>query len=268
MNKYIFPIIYLLFLVSCNPSPRDNDQNRENLVEPNAKSDAFYHYSIWWAFVNLVFDGTLKAGELKKKGDIALGSYNALVGELVMVDGILYRIAGDGSVHVAEDEELICYANATWFDVDKKYSLPGPLGYDSLRSDLRLNFPSLNQFYGIKIHGEFQYMKCGGVPEQEKPYTMGLDELLPARPVFEGQDIAGTMVGFYCPDFIGNINVAGFHFHFISDDASFGGHVMEFDGRDLKVELDFITQYTFVLPETPEYLKKGTFEKEFQYGTK
>jgi acetolactate decarboxylase len=268
MNKYSFPIIFLLFLVSCKSSPGDNDQHTENLAQSSVKSDAFYHYSIWWAFVNLVFDGTLTSAELKEKGDIALGSYNGLDGELVMVDGNLYHIGEDGSVRFAEDEEMICYTNATWFDVDKQFTLSGPMGYDSLRSDLRSSFPSPNQFYGIKIHGKFEYMKCGGVPKQEKPYTTGLDVLLPARPVFEKENVSGTMVGFYCPDFIGNINVAGFHFHFISDDAEFGGHVMEFEGRDLQVELDFMTEYTFVLPETPEYLQSGAFEKEFQYGTK
>ena len=257
-----------MLMVSCNSSRNVREQDPVNNKQTLQKNDEMYHYSIWWAFVNLVFDGTLKAIDLKSKGDIALGSYNGLDGELVMVDGNLYHVGENGTVRMAEDDELICYTNATWFDVDKEYELSGPLGYDSLRADLKSKFPSLNQFYGMKIHGEFDYMKCGGVPKQEKPYETGLDELLPARPVFEREDVAGTMVGFYCPDFIGNINVAGFHFHFISDDGTFGGHVMEFDGRNFSIGMDFITQYTFVLPETSEYLQKDSFEKEFQYGTR
>lgn len=268
MSKYVLPFILSVCLISCSPSPGDNVMSSGIPAKPTAKSDAFYHYSIWWAFVNLVFDGTLTAAELKEKGDIALGSYNGLDGELVMLDGNLYHVAGDGTVRLAEDEELICYTNATWFDADKQYAISGSMGYDSLRADLRSNFPSSNQFYGIKIHGKFDYMKCGGVPKQEKPYTTGLDVLLPDRPVFEKDNVSGTMVGFYCPDYIGNINVAGFHFHFISDDAAFGGHVMEFAGRDLQVGLDFITEYNFVLPETTEFLQGGKFEKEFQYNTK
>lgn len=41
------------------------------------------------------------------------------------------------------------------------------------------------------------------------------------------------------------INVAGFHMHFISDDRTFGGHAIEFEGKDL---VDQMTEYTFVLP--------------------
>ena len=268
MKNWLIAAVYLLVVTACKPTGNENIAVSTDTSDFDEKSDAFYHYSIWWAFVNLVFDGTLTAKELKTKGDIALGSYNALEGELVMLDGKLYRVAEDGTVYEANDDEMICYANAIWFDADKSYELDRGLNYDSLRSNLNDNLPSLNQFYGFKIHGEFADMTCGGVPRQQKPYTKGLDELLPARPVFNKQNVSGTMVGFFCPEFIGNINVAGFHLHFISDDATFGGHVLDFNARKLLVEMDFITEYTFVLPETPEFLQKGTFEREFQYGTK
>ena len=75
------------------------------------------------------------------------------------------------------------------------------------------------------------------------------------------------MVGFYCPEFIGNINVAGFHFHFVSDDKKFAGHVMEFEAENLVVEFDKINEYQFVLPETEAYENVG-FDKEFQYKKK
>jgi len=267
MKTWIFALVFLL-ITACQPSINKDTTTSDDATYNTQKSDSFYHYSIWWALVNLVYDGTLTAGELKEKGDIALGSYNGLDGELVMTDGKLFRIAEDGAVYEAENEELICYANATWFDMDKSYEIVGPIIYDSLRSDISSNFPSPNQFYGLRVHGDFTYMKCGGVPKQEKPYELGLDVLLPNRPVYERENVTGTMVGFYCPDFIGNINVTGFHFHFISDDATFGGHVLEFEAQKLQVGMDFITEYTFILPETPEYLQKETFDKEFQYGTK
>lgn len=264
MKTIGYLLVLSIFFASCNSSQTPVTDINDPAME---KSDAFYHYSVWWAFVNLVFDGTLTAKELKTKGDIALGSYNSLEGELVMIDGKLLKVTDDGSVHEAVDEEMICYANATWFNADQSFNIDKPVNYDSLRALINKKLPSHNQFYGFRIHGTFDYMRCGGVPKQEKPYTKGLDELLPIRPVFEQENVTGTMVGFYCPQFIGNINVAGYHLHFVSEDFSFGGHVLDFNTSNLKVELDYITEYTFVLPETPEFLQ-GSFEKEFQYGTK
>jgi acetolactate decarboxylase len=75
------------------------------------------------------------------------------------------------------------------------------------------------------------------------------------------------MVGFYCPEFIGNINVAGFHFHFVSEDETFAGHVMEFEAENLTLEYDKMHEYQFVLPQTEAYDNVG-FDKEFQYKKK
>lgn len=124
--------------------------------------------------------------------------------------------------------------------------------------------PSKNMFYGFKIRGKFKNIKCGGLHKQELPFKEGLDVLIPNRPIFKAQDIEGTMVGFYCPEFIGQINVAGYHLHFISDDKKFGGHVMEFEATSLDVAMDEMYEYQFVLPNTDAYRNVG-FDAQFQY---
>jgi len=227
-------------------------------------SDQFYHYSIWYAFVNKIFEGSLTAAELKSKGDLALGSYNLLDGELIMLDGKLFQATEDGQVHEAPDDAKIVYANATFFDAEDSFSLDGVDNYSSLREKINAELPSKNIFYAFKIHGHFKKMKCGGLSKQEKPFKDGLDVLIPNRPIFEREDFSGTMVGFFCPEFIGNINVAAYHLHFVSDDEKFAGHVMEFEADSLNVEVDYIYDYQFVLPESEDYLA-GDFEKEFQY---
>ena len=47
------------------------------------------------------------------------------------------------------------------------------------------------------------------------------------QPVFELYDVQGTLVGFRFPGYAQGLNVAGYHFHFISADRSAGGHVLE-----------------------------------------
>ncbi|GAB5552784.1 MAG: acetolactate decarboxylase [Saprospiraceae bacterium] len=263
----LLPILILgLVLTSCK-----TDQEKAVItsveVAKEIKSDKFYHYSIWYAFVNKVFEGTLTAEELKAQGDLGLGSYNQLDGELIMLNGVLYQAREDGTVTVAEDDAKIVYANATFFDNDESFEIKETTNYEILRTYLNEAMPGPNFFHAFKIHGDFNYMKCGGLNKQEPPFEEGLDVLIPNRPVFERENFSGTMVGFFCPEFIGNINVAAYHLHFISDDKQFAGHVMEFEAQNLTIEMDKITEYQFVLPDTEAYQKVG-FDTEFQYQKK
>ena len=185
-----------------------------------------------------------------------------------MLDGILYEALGDGTVIVVNDSIKIAYANAAFYKEDKSFNLDDTPNYDDLRKQLNQQIGSKNFFYAFKIHGTFNKLKLGGVPKQEKPYTEGLDVLIPNRPVFDKENITGTMVGFYCPDFIGKINVAGFHLHFVSDDKKSAGHVMEFaNASKLTGGFRKISKYQFDLPDTKEY-DAVNLEKTFQYNKK
>lgn len=269
-NLFKISLLLLVLFILSNCKQKENKvilTSVETDKKPQANKDLFYHYSIWYAFVNKIYDGKLTAAELKTKGDMGLGSYNQLNGELVMLDGILYQITEDGKVQIPNDSTKIVYANATFFDKDYAFEINKTVNYDSLRAIMNKHLPSKNLFYAFKIHGKIKNIKCGGLHKQQPPYKNGLDVLIPNRPVFEAQNIQGTMVGFFCPEFIGNINVAGYHLHFISDDRKFGGHVMEFEADSLKVSMDEMKEYQFVLPDTDEYKHVG-FDKEFQYQKK
>jgi acetolactate decarboxylase len=266
IKNFIYIFLVFILLIGCKENEQKTDAHKEPIKKTD--SDVFYHYSIWEAFVNKIYDGTLTASELKEKGNIGLGSYNALDGELIMLDGVLYEALGDGTVIIVDDSTKIAYANAAFYKEDKSFNFGFTPDYENLRKQLNQQMGSKNFFYAFKIHGTFSQLKLGGVPKQEKPYTEGLDVLIPNRPVFDKENITGTMVGFYCPDFIGKINVAGFHLHFVSDDKKSAGHVMEFkNASDLTGGFRKISKYQFDLPETPEY-ESVNLEKSFQYNKK
>jgi acetolactate decarboxylase len=228
----------------------------------------FFQYNIWGAFVNRVFDGNMTISELKEKGDIGLGSFDMLDGELVMVDGIAYRIREDAIVSVAQDADEIVYADAAFFKADDNFFIKGSVNFDSLRKELNKKLPSKNNFYSFKISGEFDSITLGGINKQSPPFSKGLDVLIPGRPVFKGVNVKGTMIGFYCPQFIGDINAAGHHFHFISDDRKLGGHVMEIKANGgLNIELQKLINYEFRLPESNAF-DTVKLDKQFQYNKK
>jgi acetolactate decarboxylase len=264
MIRYsLFLCFIVLMITGCSEKAAETSAGASS----GEKNDNFYHYSIWAALVNKVYDGKLTVKEARTKGDIGLGTYNGADGELVMIDGVMYHVPSSGEVKMATDDMEIPYINATFFDKDLSFDVQERINYDSLRKLIQKQFPSRNFFYAFKIHAELDTLKLGSLYKQEMPYQEGLDSLMPKRPTFQAKNVSGTMVGFFCPDFMGDINVAGFHLHFVSDDKKTGGHVMEFMGKNFKVEMDKISSYNFVLPETTAF-DTVNLEKKFQYGKK
>lgn len=259
--------LFLGLLAGCLGCKNNPGRTSADVARDNATPGMFYHYSTWAALVNKVYDGTLIVKEGKTKGDIGLGTYNGADGELIMLDGVMYHVPSTGVVAVADDSMHIPYLNAAFMQQEFSFDIAEKINYDSLRRLLQKQFPSRNFFYAFKIRASFDSLRLGSLYRQERPYMEGLDSLMPKRPKFVHAAVSGTMVGFYCPEFIGDINVAGFHLHFLSDDKKIGGHVMEFTGRNFKVEMDKLTSYQFVLPETKDY-DTVNLERKFQYGKK
>jgi acetolactate decarboxylase len=77
----------------------------------------------------------------------------------------------------------------------------------------------------VRFDGEFGLVRARSVPRQEPPYRP-LAEVAAQQRVFELEDVRGTLVGFRFPDYAGDLEPAGHHLHFISDDRTRGGHVL------------------------------------------
>jgi acetolactate decarboxylase len=97
--------------------------------------------------------------------------------------------------------------------------------------------PSHERLYAIKISGRFSRLQTRSVPAQAPPYVP-LAEALGAQVVFPLQNVDATMVGFWLPDVMQLVNAAGFHFHALTTDLSFGGHVLDCEVASATVEID------------------------------
>jgi acetolactate decarboxylase len=104
-----------------------------------------------------------------------------------------------------------------------------------------------NCFYMVKIEGEFDSIKVRSEYKQEKPYR-ALDEALAEdQTEFDYEDIRGTMVGLYCPDYMGDLNSVGWHFHFINEDRTRGGHVLQVSVKEAEAAFDLTDGFEMTL---------------------
>ncbi len=75
------------------------------------------------------------------------------------------------------------------------------------------------------------------------------------QPEFDFKDVEGTLVGIWAPQFSSALNVAGYHFHFLSEDRTRGGHLLACSGKNLRVRVEQLNDFHLSLPESEEFLK-------------
>ena len=199
-----------------------------------------------------LYDGVITYGDLKDYGDFGIGTFEGLDGEMVALDGNFYQIKADGVAYPVTDTMTTPFACVIFFDADREIPVGEGMNYTQFQDYLSDVIQEKNIFHAVKIEGTFGYVKTRSVPGQEKPYPP-LVEVTANQPTFEFNDIEGTIVGFYCPDYVEGLNVPGYHLHFITADRKAGGHVLEFIIKDAKLSVDYTSELHIILPDTEEF---------------
>jgi len=65
---------------------------------PQAKPDSLYLCAPVNALVEGIYEEKIPLQEIKRHGDFGLGTFNHLDGEMVLLDGRVYQICGNGQV--------------------------------------------------------------------------------------------------------------------------------------------------------------------------
>lgn len=217
-----------------------------------ARSDTLTQFSVIDALMAGAFDGQVSCGRVLQSGDFGLGTFDALDGEMVVLDGRVFRVPYDGQVREVSPGEPTPYAAVTFFEPDVQFELLG-LKYPDFQNAVAARFPSPNLLYAIRVDGSFSYVKTRSVPRQPKPYPT-LAKAVEAQSVFEMKDVRGTLVGLWGPSFIKGVGVPGFHFHFLDETRTRGGHVLDLEMKQGKVGIDTTSGLQVLLSEDPGFL--------------
>ena len=173
------------------------------------------------------YDGDVDFAELEGRGDFGLGTLDALDGEMVALDGDFYQIKVDGRAYEIDRRAKTPFAVVTSFEPNLSRTLAAPIDFDGFCNYLDRLVGDEAPCCAVRLDGRFEYVKTRSVPRQRKPYPP-LVEVVRDQPTFELRDVRGSIVGFRFPSYAQGLNVAGYHFHFITEDRSAGGHVLEF----------------------------------------
>ena len=244
----------LLFVSGCNNSNLSEIQ----IVK---KGEQLYQVSTIDALLAGLYDGNLHVKDVQENGDFGLGTFDGIDGEMIVHEGTVYQVLSTGSIVKADADRGVPFASVHHFLSDLNATLESISTYDALKSALDRYTQCKNYPCAFKIHGTFNYVKARSAPKASKPYPPLAEYISENQNFFTAKDVTGTLIGYALPAYFEKFNVPGYHFHFISDDRSFGGHVLEVSLKNASVELDRLFDMKLMLLRTPEF-KKSTLQSE------
>ena len=212
-----------------------------------------YQSSLMSALLSGVYEGNTTMADLLEHGDFGLGTFNHLDGELIAFNSNIFQLRGDGSARRALPEQKTPFAVMTFFNPTDEYVIDRPHSREQIHKVIDDVVASQNTFCALRIDGEFSRVETRTVPEQHRPYKPML-EAIEAQPTFHIEHSQGVLIGFLTPAYMQGINVAGYHEHFINQERTSGGHVLDYQVERGVLTFGTVEKLLIDFPQDSDFL--------------
>jgi len=202
-----------------------------------------FQYNTLGALMSGLYSGTMTIAELLEHGTLGLGTLDSIDGELIILDGKAYQAKStNGKLEVVEvaPAEKVPYAAVVPHQAEVIFKQRFEMTDKELQDRIESYYDGENLFRSIKIHGRFSKMHVRMIPKSTPERKFA--EVAVGQPEHTTEDVVGTIVGIWTPEMFHGVSVAGYHLHFLSDDLTFGGHVMDFIIQEGIVEVGPVDQ--------------------------
>ena len=194
----------------------------------------------------------IRVEELLREGDTGLGTFEDVNGEMIVMEGQCYRADQNGAVSAVSPETGVSFAAVAKLSGDQRFPLRDLPDIEAIRTELTRRIDerfSLNSMHVVRIDGLFETVDA----RSEAPYRshhITLKEVLSrTQKAFLYENVRGSLVGVYFPDYMDGINMPGWHLHFLSEDRTKGGHVFDVSLREGMARVDKLTGIVIDLPK-------------------
>jgi len=232
-------------------APRDHLIERALAEFLGVQHHTLYQVSTAGALVEGVYQGAVSVGVVREHGDFGLGTFEDLDGEMVVVDGDVFRVASDGTVHPMTDDATTPFAVVTRFGDPEPMSLDAVDDLAALTDAIDRLRDSSNVFFAVRVDGHFDAVHVRAACRTAPGVPLAIATEHQAE--FELGAVDGTMVGFWSPPYASGVEIAGYHLHFLTADRSAGGHVLDCRGSKLYVRLQEESDVHLALPDTAAF---------------
>lgn len=198
----------------------------------------------------------ISVSELLKHGEIGLGTFTDVDGEMIVLDGTCYRAMENGDVVIAEPERGVPFSTVCKMPESRPIEFGQMNNITELKNALNNIIDShfgLNSMHMARIDGEFEVVDARSESGYESVHVDLKTILGKTQRAFKFEKIKGTLVCVYFPDYMDGINASGWHVHFVSDDKKHGGHVFEIVMKSGKGQISKINSIELKLPDEPVF---------------
>ncbi len=227
-------------------------ENKIILHDIADQDNCMYQVSTLQALMLGYIRRVVPVGELLEHGDTGLGTFEDLDGEMIVMDGHCYRALHDGSVVEADMDSGVPFAVVSRLKGARTWDWNGIKSLDELIMQLNNKIEEhfgLNSMHVVRIDGMFDKVEARSVLPSRKSQHVALKELLDTTQYsFRFENIRGSLVCLYFPDYMNGINLPGWHLHFLSEDRIRGGHVFDVQIRESRVRMDKVARIEIQLP--------------------
>jgi len=196
----------------------------------------------------------ISVSELLKHGNIGLGTFTDVDGEMIVLDGCCYRAMENGDVVEAEAERGVPFSTVCIMEESTPIEFGSTDNIENLKIALNNIIDShfgLNSMHMARIDGEFELVDARSESGYESVHVDLKTILGKTQRAFKFEKVKGTLVCVYFPDYMDGINAAGWHLHFISEDRKHGGHVFDIIMNSGKGRISKINSIELKLPDEP-----------------
>lgn len=196
--------------------------------------------------------------QLLEHGDTGLGTFAAVDGEMIIIDGSCYRARADGSVALAKGTDSTPFAVATFLNKAASIAVKAGSNMQQLLEQLEqaAENAGVNNIYACRIDGSFKAVYARSEMKQEQqPYKTFAQVLATDQREFHFNNVSGSLIGVYFPPYMNGLNMPGWHIHFISDDRTMGGHVFDIAVDQAAGWMGKTDGFSMTIPEG-EYFQK------------
>ena len=194
----------------------------------------------------------ITVSELLEHGDIGLGTFEGVDGEMIVLDGKCYQASADGTAFEAPAEKGVPFCAVSYLNGGTQFEIKNISNINDLKNELNLRIDmsfELNSMHVLRIDGCFKSVMARSESGRQSHHVELKNLLENNQQDFVFNDIQGTLVCVHFPDYMDGINAPGWHLHFISKDGKKGGHVFDAEFESANAVISKISAIEIKLPE-------------------
>lgn len=198
-----------------------------------------------------VYSAGIPVSDAVELGDTGIGCCEGLGGEVVILDGTPFECTPDAPPRRMEPSETLPFVDVCAMG-EGVATVVRDADFADLESHVDARLASRNLFHAVRLDGVMARVRTRVTRRQEPPFRP-LADVAAEQIETVASDCTGSLVGFWMPRIYQGITVAGLHLHFLADDRTVGGHVLDVRVREGSLRMTAYARFALRLPDDEQF---------------